>query len=175
LDATLHIIGTGHHYQFGNGTTFGGFQCTQACEDAFLSMLRICAVETASSLLAEELNVQAMHEAGCVASLLQVVARDLFLPHLFLEPDRAERVRLGISDENQLLMSAWPQKLEQSEYDRLVEESCSRREDEWIRRLRRLPASNTLVICGAAHVPTLCPRAIQAGFQIALIHANWQA
>lgn len=171
----LYIIGTSHHYQFGAGVRFGRSYCTEADQSALAEMLRDLAVSFSAEVLAEELNQRALTEVEKTASVMQSVAAELAIPHLFCEPDRAERVNLGIRDENEIRISAFPDKLDEAVVQRLVVESWRRREKEWLRRLVVAKTKNVVFVCGADHIETFVPLAQEQGFECKVLHANWEA
>ena len=174
MQRQVHIVGTGHHYQLGAGFAFGGFQCTTEDQAAFLSMLRELVQREFLGAVAEELNQQALQEAGGSRSVPQALAAELGLPHLFCEPDRTERTQLGIRDENSIRISAFPKTLDATIVQRLAAESWRLWEEEWLKRLVRLNSSRTLFVCGANHVGPFVARATDHGFQVVVSHANWE-
>lgn len=171
----LFIVGTGHHFQFGAGVSFGHDHCTEANQSSFAEMLRNLTMACRADILAEELNQQALAEMGRTASVVQLVATELAIPHLFCEPDRAERIVLGIMDENEIRISAFPKSVEEATVQTLVAESWRRREEEWLRRLIELKSKNIVFVCGACHVSTFVSLAMEQGFECQVAHANWKA
>jgi hypothetical protein len=171
----LHIVGTSHHYQFGAGASYGPHECSANDHAAFAGLLRKVAESSAADAIAEELNEQALREVGSNASVPQLLARELKIPHLFCEPDREERQSLGIQDENSIRISAFPKTLDEKLVQRLVEQSWKRREEEWLRRLDGLASYRIVFVCGASHVETFVPRAIEHGFHVEVRHADWKA
>ena len=171
----LNIVGTSHHYQFGAGTSFGDDYCTEENQSAFVDMLRILAVTLEAKILAEELNQQALEEVGKNTSVLQLVAKGLAIQHMFCDPDRGERVKLGIKSENEIRITAFPKRLSEAVVKKLEAESIKRREQEWLRRLVEAKSKNILFICGANHISTFVQLALGAGFKCRVAHANWIA
>lgn len=171
----LYVVGTSHHYQFGAGARFGDRRCTEEDEAAFASLLREIATSLGIAGLAEELNRQALEEVGKQVSVAERIASALRIQHFFCEPDRSERVALGIKDENQIRMSAFPNFLPEDEVQELIAEHWQKREQEWLRRMEGLKEAKVLLVCGADHVSTFIPLASQQGHQCEVIHANWEA
>jgi hypothetical protein len=171
----LYIIGTGHHYQFGEGTQFGKDLCTREDEAAFVRMLRETTARLSIRVMAEELNPQAFTEVGKSASVLQIVAAQLALPHLFCEPDSSERDALGIWEENAIRVSAFPKELDKGVVQALIAQSWSRREQEWLRRLEETKAENVLFLCGSDHIPTFVALARDHGFESIVVDPDWTA
>jgi hypothetical protein len=174
MQRQLFIIGTSHHLQFGAGVSFGGHSCTVEDEAAFSNALRVLADSRGTDAVAEELNDQALREVQRLASVPQLIATELQVPHMFCEPNRAERRGLGIRDENTIRLSVFPKTLDESTVGRLVAESWALREREWLRRLTQLKATRIMLICGADHVKTFVPLARAEGFEVEVVHENWE-
>lgn len=170
----LLVVGTGHHYQFGAGVHFGDDCCTEECEVAFTKMLRELTVAHGIRLLAEELNQQALEEVDKNTSVVQAIAAELSIPHLFCDPDRQERYDLGIKTENDIRISAFPKTLPEDVVQTLCAESWRRRELEWLRRLDAVKSKVVLFVCGANHVPTFVPMALAQGIAIKVAHTAWE-
>ncbi|MBK1888448.1 hypothetical protein Undi14_00275 [Undibacterium sp. 14-3-2] len=176
MPSQLHIVGTGHHYQFGAGMKFGAYECTLEDQAVFLAMLRSLAESVKADAIAEELSEQSLSEVGATASVPQLLARGLGLVHLFCDPNRDERRTLGIFDDNAIRLSGFPSKKpDETEIQRRIDESCRFREEEWLRRLQALPSSQILFVCGANHVNTFQLLAIDAGFKVSVAYADWKA
>lgn len=175
MQRLLLIVGTGHHYQFGVLTRYGKYECAAEDHAAFAQMLRELAKSHTVDSIAEELNEEAMSEVGSAASVPQLVARELGLHHLFCEPDRTERQQLGIMDENSIRVSTFPKMLDEATVQRLAADSWQRREKEWLRRLSQLSGSRIFFVCGANHVVTFVPLALEHSFQVTVVHGDWEA
>jgi hypothetical protein len=171
----LYIIGTSHHYQFGAGVRFGQDECTVADQSAFTEMLYDVIASFGGEVLAEEANQQAIEEVGKKTSVVQQVATQKAVPRMFCEPDRAERVTLGIRNENQIRIAAYPGELEEAEVQKQVADSWRLREQEWLRRLEDVKSKIVVFVCGANHVLTFVPLAEEQGFVCKVVHADWQA
>jgi hypothetical protein len=175
MNRQLHIVGTGHHYQFGAGISFGGFSCSAKDHIVFAKMLRKLATSVAAETIAEEANEQALRDVGSRASVPQLVAHKLKIFHLFCDPDRTERQLLGIHEENMIRVSAFPEMLNEATVQQLSAQSWRRREEEWLRRLNNIKATRIIFICGAEHIATFPALAVQRGFQVVVEHATWEA
>jgi len=171
----LLVIGTGHHYQLGAGVRFGDDYCTEEDAMAFANLLRELTVTHGVHVLAEELNQQALEEVDKNTSVVQMVAAEQAMPHLFCEPDRQERHQLGIRTENDIRISAFPKTLTEDVVQALSTESWRHREMEWLRRLDAVKSEVVLFVCGANHIPTFVPLAQEQGFAITVVHAAWEA
>lgn len=174
MQRQIHIVGTGHHYQFGAEASFGACKCTHADADAFVGMLRQLIKQSSIDVLVEELNQQALQEIACSRPVVQSLAAELALPHLFCDPNRAERVSLGIQDENEIRARASFKSLPEQEVERRVAKSRDLREEEWWKRITFLDSSRVLLVCGANHVSTVSARAAHHGFQATVAHEDWK-
>jgi hypothetical protein len=133
----IYIVGAAHSLQI----------WTQAVErgeslDTSLKLLRNFqrylerqARKFRATLLAEELSAEAVARRGPDSySTMQQSAERLGVPHLFCDPNSAERLALGLGNDAQ---------------------SFSRRELVWIERLAPVlcePDSAAIFVCGAEHV-----------------------
>lgn len=149
--------------------------CSSEDHAAFAQVLKELALSFDVGAIAEELNQQALEEVGSQVSVPQLVAAELQLPHLFCEPNRAERASMGIRAENEIRLSRFPDTLDEPTIKRLVAESWRLREDEWLRRLRELTADRVLFVCGADHIATFVPLARNGGVLVNVAHEDWQA
>ncbi len=89
---------------------------------------------------AEEMNEEALAEKDCTASSPMQIASTLQMPHRFCDPNRAERAKLEIRQENQIKIEAWLSgtTLSDSELATHVTESYAKRERYWLEHLRTL-------------------------------------
>lgn len=108
--------------------------------------------------VAEEMNEEALAEKDCAASIPMNVASALQLPHRFCDPNRAERTKLEIRQENEIRVLAWLANsvLSESEIAARVTESYAKRERYWLEQLGSLNVWPVLFICGADHVTSFC-------------------
>lgn len=116
---------------------------------------RLCENFTVSAI-AEEMSDEALVENNCIASIPMQVANTLRLPYRFCDPSRAERARLGIRQENDILISAFQCNLSETEVAECLAESHTKRESYWIDQLRDLNLWPVLFVCGANHVDSFC-------------------
>jgi len=172
----LHIVGTGHHNQFGCGAKpFGGRSCTHAAAKAFESYLTNLAKTIGAKGITEELNNQALSEVDATISIPQQVARSLSLPHAFCEPDRSERETLGIKDENNIRGWAFLNNALESTIQCQIARHVRKREQEWCRRILQLSCSPILHICGRDHISTFPSIARCYGMEVQIVHPDWDA
>lgn len=88
--------------------------------------------------VAEEMNEEALAEQNCAASIPMQVANALRLSHRFCDPNRTELTKLGIRQENEIRISAFPSTLSESEVATRLAESHAKREGYWLEQLRGL-------------------------------------
>jgi hypothetical protein len=103
------------------------------------------------AVLAEENNAEALAEAGVAESTIEITARERGLPHRHCDPDRAERTRLGIRQDNDIRISAFFEGLAESAIQQRINESMRARERYWLERLLELNHWPVLFVCGANH------------------------
>lgn len=113
----LHIVGTVHHLQFGAGNHSGGYRRSASDQEAFIAMLSALAAAVSADVIAKELSVKALHEAGAEVSVPSLVAAALGLPHLFCAPDRSERAALQIHEDAAIRVSNFPGVVSETEFE----------------------------------------------------------
>lgn len=162
------IVGTSHSIQM--ATKDVKAQAGKELQDFLIGLCRthgICAV-------AEELSAEALAQYQRVASIPMQTAELEKIKHRFCDPDNAERVRLGIClDEN--LMRAQGQLDGLSEIDiasRIATEHA-KRERYWLAEIQTLNQWPILFICGANHVGNFRALLEQEGFIVFVAAADW--
>ncbi len=123
--------------------------------------------------IAEEMNEEALAEKNCTASIPMRVASAVQIPHRFCDPNRAERVKLGIRQENDIRISAFPSTLPESEVAMRLAESHARRERHWLEQLRSLNLWPVLFVCGADHVASFCHLLKQKDIAVHIAEEDW--
>jgi hypothetical protein len=123
--------------------------------------------------VAEEMNEEALAEKGCTTSIPMQVASALQIPHRFCDPNRMERVRLEIRQENDIRISAFPSTLPESEVATRVAESHAKRERYWLEQLRSLNFWPVLFVCGAEHVASFRHLLKQEGIVAHIAAKDW--
>lgn len=108
----------------------------------------------AVSAVAEEMSEDALLESNCTASIPMQMANALRLPHRFCDPNTAERARLGIRQQNDILISAFLGNLSETEVAVRLADSHAKCESYWLAQLRDLNLWPVLFVCGANHVDT---------------------
>ena len=155
------VVGTSHSIQTASLEL-------KAFLESICKEVKICAI-------AEEMNKGALAERGYAESIPMQVANALQLPHRFCDPNREERARLDIGQENDIRAQAWlsRSKLSESEITARVAESHAKRERYWLEQLRTLNLWPVLFICGADHVRTFCQLLKQQGISVQIEAEDW--
>ena len=125
--------------------------------------------------VAEEMNEEALTEKNCTASIPMEIASALQMPHRFCDPNRTERTKLEIRQENEIRIQAWllSTTLSDSELAARVKESYAMRERYWLEQLRTLNAWPVLFICGADHVASFCELLKQQSIAAHVAAEDW--
>jgi hypothetical protein len=123
--------------------------------------------------VAEEMNEEALAEQSCAASIPMQVASALKLPHGFCDPNRAQRRDLGIRQENDIRISAFPATMPESEVAVRVAESHAKRERYWLDQLCDLSTWPALFVCGADHVASFSQLLKQQGMAVQVAAEDW--
>jgi hypothetical protein len=160
-ESMVIVVGTSHTIQIAD-TALGSF------------LEGLCR-EFNAQAVAEEMNEEALAEKGCAASVPMQVAGALQMPHRFCDPNREERSKLAILQENEIRVRAWLANtpLSDSEVAARVKESYAKRERFWLKKLRDLNLWPVLFICGADHVTSFCHLLKQEGFVAHLAAEDW--
>lgn len=125
--------------------------------------------------MAEEMNEEALAETNCASSIPMRIASALKIPHRFCDPNRTERAKLGIRQENEFRIQAWlsSSTLSDSELAARVTESYAMRERYWLEQLRELNVWPVLFICGADHVSSFCELLKQQSIAAHVAAEDW--
>ncbi len=125
--------------------------------------------------VAEEMNEEALAEKDCSASIPMQIASALQMPHRFCDPNRTEREKLDIRQENEIRIQAWLSSsiLSESEIAARVTESYAKRERYWLEQLHSQNAWPVLFICGADHVASFCKLLEQQGIAAHVAAEDW--
>lgn len=123
--------------------------------------------------VAEEMNEEALAEKNCTESVPMQAASALQIPHRFCDPNRAARAELGIRQENDIRISAFPSTLSESEVAMRLAESHAKRERYWLEQLRSLNLWPVLFVCGADHVASFCHLLQQEDIVLHIAAEDW--
>jgi hypothetical protein len=155
------VVGTSHPIQT-NDLSLTPFL------ERLLQEFKVCGI-------AEEMNEEALYENGWGATIPMRVARALKIPHRFCDPNREERVKLGIRQENDIRIQDWlsQSNLSDSEIQSMVMESHARRERHWLEQLNDFNVWPVLFVCGADHVPSFHQLLQQQGIATHIAAEDW--
>lgn len=171
----VFLIGTSHTFQYGVGARWGKVPCTPSQEHAFRELIRAAAISRGVRAIAEELNREGLAEVGKSVSVLESLAEELGLSHLFCEPNRSERAELGIEQENDIRISVFLTGGSDSEVESRIHDQFRKRETAWLQKLTELGNWPVLYVCGANHVSSFSALLAEAGVVCEVLHADWQA
>lgn len=144
-EKTAFVVGVDHGIQYTNADC--GPEWTSDIR-AFENYLVDEATKHGVDLLAEEFSQEQVQNNNATGCTVRDAAGRAHKPHLFLDPDTAERAASGISTGDQ-------------------------REVEWLRRLRHAGATRPLVVCGDDHVDSFSTRLKAAGFRTTVLGRKW--
>ncbi|OGB35391.1 MAG: hypothetical protein A3F78_13345 [Burkholderiales bacterium RIFCSPLOWO2_12_FULL_61_40] len=175
MNGCVFLIGTSHTYQYGAGNAWSKkAPCSPEADEAFRNVLMAAVSTHALRGIAEEMNEQFLAEAKVTASVPQLIAKQLGLPHAFCEPNRRERVALGIEQENEIRVSARLNGRSEEYVAKALKEQFEKRESVWLQRVERLNAWPVLFVCGANHVSSFSALLAREKVFCEVLHADWQ-
>lgn len=139
------ILGTDHRFQSRSP------EFTDRQHQQFAAYITATASDNGVNAIAEENNAEALAEAEVAESTVQTLARELGLKHRYCDPNMQTRAELGIRQENQIRISAFPKQLTEAEVRQRLEEAMYARECYWQSELLKFDTWPVLFICGAEH------------------------
>ena len=166
----IGLIGTSHPYQTAEE------RCPPQGAQAFQRFLSEACRRYGIRTVAAEMNAEALAEVKRNESIPQRVAKDLSLKHRFCDPNREERGKLGIFQENYLRIKSFPNPpMPEDEIKRQLLEGDRRREQYWLECLLTEPQVEwpVLFICGADHVKSFERILKDKGFSVECIAEDW--
>lgn len=169
MTRTVLIIGTDHRFQ----TRSPDFAETQ--HEQFSAFLSATASANGVVALAEEHNIAALAESNIVESTVKATARALGLKHRYCDPDKKKRVDLGILQENEIRVSAFPNWLSEAEVQQRFEESMRAREAYWLSELIDFNSWPVLFVCGANHALSFLDLLRAHAFDGVIVSQDWGA
>lgn len=165
----MFILGTDHRYQM------RGAEFNEAQHQAFAAFVMATAKQTGVTGLAEENSVAALAEADIAKSTIELITYELGLRHRHCDPDMKKRAELGMLQENQIRISAFPGVLAEAEVQRRLRESMQAREAYWLSELIEFNAWPVLFVCGAMHSLSFLDLLKEKGIDAVLIAEDWSA
>lgn len=163
------VVGTSHSIQMatdeGNAETREEFM-------AFLESL--CRTHEVRAV-AEEMNAEALAERGCSTSIPMRLAQSLGVNHRFCDPDRSERARLGMFQENDVRAQGFLSTWSEAEISSRILAEHIKRERYWLDQIRGLNQWPLLFVCGANHVASFCDLLAREGLAASIGAADWSS
>lgn len=169
MSRTVFVLGTDHRFQR-RSTEF-----IEAQHQAFAAFVLATAKQAGVAGLAEENSVAALAEADIAQSTIELIAHELGLRHRHCDPDMKMRAKLGMLQENQIRISAFPEKLAEAEVQRRLGESMRAREAYWLSDLIEFNTWPVLFVCGAAHSLPFLDLLKGRGINAVLVAEDWGA
>ena len=144
MERAVFLIGVDHRFQ-----RIGSLGLPQEVTDEFASALKQLVAENQIRGIAEEMSTEGlgMHRSAG-GSLPFLVAQELGLPHLYCDPSKETRQRLGI-------------------------ESITEREQYWLEQLRGFSAFPCLFVLGATHIASFSRLLHLSGFTASVLFEDW--
>jgi hypothetical protein len=169
MSRTVLVLGTDHRFQRRSA------EFTEAQHQAFAAFVLATAKQAGVAGLAEENNVAALAEAGATQSTIELMANELGLRHRYCDPNMKTRAKLDMLQENEIRISAFPEKLIEAEVQRLLTESMRVRESYWLSKLIEFNTWPVLFVCGADHSLPFLDLLNGRGINAALVAEDWGA
>lgn len=163
----IYIIGVNHELQYLDPST-----------GLFVKALREWSASCKVSLIAEELNQEAIDKEGktrnqTLESTCRHVASSLGLEHRFCDPDNSERASLGIRSGRQIRRDLG---VRAGENEELVEMEFRKdwpiREAFWLDRISDKIDEDLLFICGSSHVDNFVALVESKGHRVAVLYKD---
>jgi hypothetical protein len=170
IPAICYLIGTNHAHQL-EGDKNGDSVAFAAYLTAFCSDNRI-------DLMAEELNEQAITRWKAQGSVVRSVASRLSICHLFCDPGREDRQRLGLLTDMEAAKKLGYELSWTQEQDAAVKAEARgtwpARERFWLDHLRQVPFNRCAFVLGAEHVQTFGSLLSSEGFTVHVAQSHWK-
>ena len=161
------VVGTSHSIQLGKNGASG------EADEQFTAFLESICHRYRVRVVAEEMNTEALAENKRSTSIPQRLATSLKLEHRFCDPNRSERIALGILQENDIRARAFGSGSSEAEIVACVAESHQKRERYWLDQLRALDRWPVLFVCGADHVGSLATLLEREGIAKLIAAQDW--
>jgi hypothetical protein len=129
----------------------------------------------------EKFSIQAIaEEIDVLNSVASIISHEIDINYQVIEPNVQERVKLGIDTLNQIEHDIFmdfddcesPEAL--AEFEERKQSAYRTREQEWLRRIKEMQISPTLVICGANHVSHFSALLTANGFDVVIENELWE-
>ena len=162
----IHIIGTNHEYQNGENVTK---------EDilSFKAYLEFICQQYSIKAIAEEMNREALSEVNQLSSTCESLAEELSIVHRYCDPDRTERKKLGIRQENDVRLNGFSSRMTEEEIRDLIRNENVKRENIWLKHIQEINIFPLLFVCGANHVNSFSKITSSSGFLCNILCDDW--
>ena len=150
----LYLIGVDHQVQHNGRAAKAGPELDQR-RGHFEGFLREIIARTKATVIAEESHEDVLSQFGATQSIPKCLADQLGIIHMFCEPSREERKRLGITRLN-------------NPADFTVRESF------WLERILNLRSADVVFVLGAIHIDSFAERARDVGFSIEIVEPYFE-
>lgn len=158
------LIGTSHRYQL----------VQRPGADAFEKLIRCILDRSSFGVIAEEMSVDALLESKASQSVCALVARLYGIPHIFCDPDRQMRDKIGIRQENDIRIAVeFSDDPSEQQISGLIRESHDRREQYWLDRIVDLNFWPALFVCGANHIDSVGKKIVARGLSVEVRATDW--
>lgn len=169
----FYLIGVDHRIQHD-----GVEAAFPAQRESFSAYLREIVRGYNISLLAEEFNEEAMQLSMARISTVREVARELKLPHRFIDPGSRERRDMEIPSDKKLWESLGIEFLRHNSGDekRVAEEQKKyfpQREEYWYAGLSDILAQEVLIVIGAGHIESFTQLLQSKNVASSILSKNW--
>ena len=169
MSSTVLVLGTDHRFQQRSA------EFTEPQHQAFAAFVLATAKQAGVAGLAEENSVAALAEAGVTQSTVELIAHELGLWHRYCDPDMKTRAKLGMLQENEIRISAFPEKLTEEEVQRRLVGSMRDREAYWLSELAEFNTWPVLFVCGAEHSLPFLDLLKGRGINAVFVAEDWGA
>lgn len=169
MKRTVLVLGTDHRFQRRSP------DFSEAQHQRFAAYVSAAASSHGVVALAEENNIEALAEAGISRSTVEALAHELGLKHRYCDPDMKLRAKLGLLQENQIRISAFPIRLSEAEVQRRLCESLRAREAYWLSQLVEFDSWPVLFVCGADHSLPFLSLLQASAYDAELLAQDWGA
>ena len=162
------LVGTNHAHQFVNHK--------DGDHENFANYLKKVYQEENVELIAEELSEEAILKWCAADSTARKLANENGIQHLFCDPNKKERVALGILDYEQLkIKNGWNNVTPEQHTFLLNEEKkyWPARENYWLEKILSANFQNCLFIIGASHVTQFSNLISSKGHVCEVIIERW--
>jgi hypothetical protein len=162
----IYIIGTNHEYQNGENVTK---------EDilSFKAYLRYIRKKYSIKAIAEEMNKETLSEVNQISSTCESLVEELSIVHRYCDPDRTERKKLGIRQENEVRLNGFSSRMTEEEIRDSIRIENVKREKIWLKNIQKLNIFPLLFICGANHVNSFSKITSSSGFLCNILCNDW--